>query len=57
MTQVHIVHQTALHIRELARDAELPGYAQKLDRAADALEALEAELRTQIDSHAPRSAN
>jgi len=51
MTQIQVVHQTALHMRELARDSELPGYAQKLERAADELEQLERYLKTQSESH------
>lgn len=50
MTQIQVVHRTALHMRELARDSELPGYAQKLERAADELEQLERYLKTQSDS-------
>ena len=51
MTQIQVVHQTALHMRELARDSELPGYAQKLDRAADELEQLERFLKSQSEPH------
>ena len=54
MTQVQIVHRTAQHMRQLARDAALPGYAQKLDRAADDLEKLEGELKAQTGPHALR---
>ena len=49
MTHVLIVHQTAQHMRELARDSELPGYARKLERAAEELEKLEAELKARIE--------
>jgi hypothetical protein len=45
MTRVEIVHETAVHLREFAREAELPGYAEKLERAAIELEKLEVELR------------
>lgn len=45
MTKVQVVHETALHLREFARKAELPGYAEKMERAANELERLEAELR------------
>ena len=55
MTQIQVVHQTALHMRELARDSELPGYAQKLERAADDLEQLERNLKTQSVPHCPQS--
>lgn len=51
MTQLQIVHRTALHMRELARDSELPFYAQKLDRAADELEQLERRLKSQGARH------
>ena len=55
MTQIQVVHQTALHMRELARDSDLPSYAQKLDRAADELEQLERHLKAQSEPHSPQS--
>ncbi len=42
MVTILDVHQTAQHLHELARDCELPGYAEKLERAATDLEKLEA---------------
>ena len=55
MTHIQVVHQTALHMRELARDSDLPSYAQKLDRAADELEQLERHLKSQSERHSPQS--
>ena len=57
MTQVQIVHDTARHMRELARDSELPGYAQKLERAAEELEKLEEELKSRIEPISLRTSN
>ena len=55
MTQIQVVHQVALHMRELARDSELPGYVQKLERAADELEQLERHLKSQREPHCLQS--
>jgi hypothetical protein len=41
MVTILVVHQTAQHLHELARDCQLPGYAEKLERAAIDLEKLE----------------
>ena len=57
MTQLQIVHQTAQHMRALARDAELPGYAQKLDRAAEELEKLEEALKSRFELTPLRPSN
>jgi hypothetical protein len=44
MIQAQTARQAALHLRELARDSELPGYAEMLSKAADDLEARANEL-------------
>ena len=41
---IRAIHDTAQHLHEFARAADLPGYAEKMERAAIELEKLEAEL-------------
>jgi len=47
MVTILAVHQTAIHLHQLARDSVLPGYADKLEQAAIELEELEARLKGQ----------
>ena len=44
MTQAETVHEAALHMRDFARETEIPGYAQMFARAADELDKRGAEL-------------
>jgi len=44
MIQVQNMRQTVLHLRELARDSELPGYAEMLNNEADDVEMRAIEL-------------
>ena len=44
MTDAERVHQTAVHMRELAQDSSLPDYIEKMLRTADALDQHATEL-------------
>ncbi|MGD0143478.1 MAG: hypothetical protein ABSC92_09985 [Rhizomicrobium sp.] len=53
MIQAQNVRQTARHLRELARDSDLPDYVERLTKAADELEMRAAELTLHPQESSP----